>query len=157
RYLARRPLLLASAEKRARAVYSGGLPRRHRCSESHGCEGDGWGHGCVCEFLAHRNDFSPFAVRRRPDSRGEVRGVRDQHFLPDVSLRLVLRRGRTMGLDGLKAALLVGLLIFVAAACGGGGGRPKRLLSGAAAPELMAVPGSVVTIGRLLRRATLGS
>jgi hypothetical protein len=62
-----------------------------------------------------------------------------------------------LGLDGLRAGIFIGLLIFVAAACGGGGGRPKRLLSGAPAPELLPVRGSVLTEGRVVRRATLGN
>jgi hypothetical protein len=60
-------------------------------------------------------------------------------------------------LDGLRAGIFIGLLIFVAAACGGGGGRPKRLLSGALAPEFVPVRGSVLTRGRVVRRATLGN
>ena len=62
-----------------------------------------------------------------------------------------------MGLDGLRAGIFIGLLIFVAAACGGGGGRPKRLLSGAPAPEFVPVRGSVLTKGRVVRRGTLGN
>jgi hypothetical protein len=60
-------------------------------------------------------------------------------------------------LDGLRAGIFIGLLIFVAAACGSGGGRPKRLLSGALAPEFVPVRGSVLTRGRVVRRATLGN
>jgi hypothetical protein len=59
-----------------------------------------------------------------------------------------------VGLDGLKAGLLV-MVVFVAAACDGGG-RPRRLLHEQQAAEFRPVPGSVLTEGRVLRRSLLG-
>jgi hypothetical protein len=83
-----------------------------------------------------------------------MRGVRDEHLLPHVSQRLLVRRRRALGLDGLKAGALV-LLLFVAAACDSGG-RPKELLYGGKASEFRPVRGSVIAVGRVLRRAALG-
>jgi hypothetical protein len=59
-----------------------------------------------------------------------------------------------VGLDGLKALSLV-LVVLVAAACSGGG-RPRHLLYGQPAAEFRPVRGSVMTEGRIVRRATLG-
>jgi hypothetical protein len=59
-----------------------------------------------------------------------------------------------VGLDRLKAVTLV-LVVVVAAACDGGG-RPRHLLYGQRAAEFRPVRGSVLTEGRVSRRATLG-
>jgi hypothetical protein len=59
-----------------------------------------------------------------------------------------------MGLDRLKPLTLV-LVVIVAAACDGGG-RPRHLLYGQPAAEFRPARGSVMTEGRVLRRATLG-
>lgn len=59
-----------------------------------------------------------------------------------------------MGLDRLRLALLV-IVVLVAAACDSGG-RPKHLLHGQPAAEFRPVPGSVLTEARVLRRSLLG-
>ena len=60
-----------------------------------------------------------------------------------------------MGLDRLSRTVLL-LAVLLLAGCDSGGGRPERLLYGEPAPELAAVPGSVVAIGRVLHGTTLG-
>jgi hypothetical protein len=58
-------------------------------------------------------------------------------------------------LDGLKAGAFI-LLLFVAAACGSGGSRSRQLLYGGKASEFRPVPGSVIAVGRVIRREALG-
>ena len=60
-----------------------------------------------------------------------------------------------MGLDRLSLiVLLLALVLF--AGCDSGSDRPERLLYGQAAQEFKPVPGSVVTLGRVLDGTTLG-
>jgi hypothetical protein len=60
-----------------------------------------------------------------------------------------------VGLDRLKLAALVLVVVFVTAACDSGG-RPERLLYGQRAAEFSPVHGSVIAEGRVLRRSMLG-
>jgi hypothetical protein len=60
-----------------------------------------------------------------------------------------------VGLDRLRAAGAVVLLLFVAVACDSGG-RPKELLYGGRASEFRPVHGSVIAAARILRRPVLG-
>ncbi len=60
-----------------------------------------------------------------------------------------------MGLDRLSATALAFAVVLLAG-CDSGHGRPQRLLYGEPAPELKAVPGSVIAIGRVLDGTTLG-
>src|SRR5437879_4276608 len=83
-----------------------------------------------------------------------MRSVRDEHLLPHVQKRLVLRRRRSVGLDRLRPLTLL-FVVFVAAACDRGG-RPRHLLYGQPAAEFRPVPGSVMSETRVVRRATLG-
>lgn len=59
-----------------------------------------------------------------------------------------------MGLDRLSW-LVVPLILVIVSGCGSGG-RPERLLYGERAAEFRPVPGSVVSVGRVLDGATLG-
>jgi hypothetical protein len=60
-----------------------------------------------------------------------------------------------LGLDRLMLSLALGAAL-VAAGCAHGGGRPTRLLDGRVAEAFAPVPGSVLTAGRVLTRASLG-
>ena len=62
-----------------------------------------------------------------------------------------------MGLDGLRrAAFVLATLSVCLAGCHDGKGRPERLLYGEAAAEFKPVPGSVITVGRVLTGSALG-
>jgi hypothetical protein len=126
--------------------------RRVRRTEPHGPESDGRRIGRVRQQHAHRHGLHALALRRRSDRRGEVRGLRNEHLLPDVSQRLCLRRCRPLGLDRLTRAGLA-LLVLLATACSGGGGRPERLLDGRPASHFSPVPNSVITAARVLEHA----
>ena len=78
-----------------------------------------------------------------------MRELRDQHLLPHVSQRLVVRRRRPLGLDGLRI-VAVTFVVLAAAGCDGRG-RPSRLLNGDAAAEFRPVRGSVLTEARVQR------
>jgi hypothetical protein len=60
-----------------------------------------------------------------------------------------------VGLDRLSLAVLL-LAVVLLAGCDSGGDRPERLLYGQAAQEFRPVPGSVITLGRVLDGTTLG-
>ena len=99
--------------------------------------------------------FARSLYGRRPDRRGEMRGLRDEHLLPHVSQRPELRRSGQVGLDRLS--------LVVASARGR---RPRRVrqrrelepsapvaLRRARPGVQQPCPGSVIAIGRVLDAA----
>jgi hypothetical protein len=59
-----------------------------------------------------------------------------------------------VGLDRLSLTFLLAVVLL--AGCDRGGDRPERLLYGQAAQEFRPVPGSVITLGRVLDATTVG-
>jgi len=60
-------------------------------------------------------------------------------------------------LDGLsRAAVVLGVVSVCLAGCHGGGGPPRQLLYGEAAATFKPVPGSVISVGRVLTGTALG-
>ena len=60
-------------------------------------------------------------------------------------------------MDGLsRAAVVLGVVSVCLAGCHGGGGPPRQLLYGEAAATFKPVPGSVISVGRVLTGTALG-